>query len=101
MSWNLPDGCTQTDIDRAAGYLDDYEPDDDDEPDEADLMETWDEDEPLPNRCRHCGEWDEVCDCCPCCGCPNGDCKYRQALSNLNCSLPETELTGDPEDFPF
>ena len=96
MGWNLPDGCTQADIDRAAGYFD-Y----DESSEEPDLMETWDEDEPLPQRCRHCGEWDEVCDCCPCCGCPNSDCKQRQALSNLNCSPPESELTGDPEAFPF
>jgi len=97
MSWNLPDGCTQADIDRAAGYLD-Y----DDSSEEPDLMETWDEDEPLlPKRCHHCGEWDEVCNCCPRCGCPDDGCKHRQAVSNVNCSLPESELTGDQEDFPF
>ena len=96
MSWNLPDGCTQTDIDRAAGYLDDQEPD------EAELVETWDEDDPLiPKRCRHCGEWDDACDCCPRCGCPDDDCNHRQAVSNVDLSLPESEMTRDPDDVPF
>jgi hypothetical protein len=95
MGWNLPDGCTQDDIDRAAGYWD--EPEQDDEPD---LMENWDPDEDLPKRCRHCGEWDDACDCCPKCGCPNDDCKHRQVLANVDLSLPCRE-PSDAEDGPF
>lgn len=36
MSWNLPDGCTDYDIDRAAGGYDEPEPEDPDNYDQDD-----------------------------------------------------------------